>query len=147
MQVLVQKTNSFTFLKAFCLIVITLLCIPEAKAQEQNTVSVNGTIYSQIDSDPLPGASIVLNNSIRGTESDLDGNFEFENLKVGDKITIHFMGYANKEITISNNTKPLKIYLKEDGYVLDVLQLGAADTGEHYKTKRGFFKNLFNSRK
>ena len=139
-QVPVQQLNSFTFLKAICLSLLLFLCITEAKAQ--NTVSIKGTIFCNMDKSPLPGVSIVLNNSIRGTETDLSGKFEFENLNIGDQITIYSMGYAKKTITVSNSLQPLNIYLKEDGEVIDTVHLGANDTKSTYKAKRGFWKTV-----
>ena len=142
-QLPVKQTNSFTLLKAICLVVITLLCITDAQAQDQSTIAVTGTIYSKIDNTPLPGASIVLKNTARGTETDFNGKFNIQNVNIGDKLTIHFMGFTKKEVTVTNTLKPLQIYLNEDGVILGTVQLGAADTRAHYKTKRGFLKRLF----
>lgn len=62
---------------------------------------------------PLPGVSIVVKNTTRGTSTDFDGNFTVSNVQKGEAITFSFIGYATKEIVI-NNANPLKVVLSED---------------------------------
>lgn len=68
--------------------------------------------------DPLPGVSIVLENTTKGASTDFDGNFTFPNIKIGDRLTFSFIGFITKTITISNSDF-LNITLEEDTQSLD----------------------------
>ncbi|MFA5299276.1 MAG: TonB-dependent receptor [Lutibacter sp.] len=62
---------------------------------------------------PLPGVSIVVKNTTKGTSTDFDGNFTISNIQKGEALSFSFLGYATKEIVI-NNANPLKVVLAED---------------------------------
>jgi len=100
--------------------------------------TLKGTIYSNSDNAPLPGASILLKNSSIGVETDIDGNFELENIKEGTILNISFLGHEPKQIIAKNNKTPMKIYMNEDDFIL----AGAVDTKATYKTKRSFIQRI-----
>ncbi len=57
--------------------------------------SMKGKVTAE--SEPLPGANVVIKNSQYGLSTHDDGSFEFKNLKKGDYvITISFVGYKPK---------------------------------------------------
>ncbi|MGV8946084.1 MAG: SusC/RagA family TonB-linked outer membrane protein [Lutibacter sp.] len=80
-------------------------------ASAQN-YEVKGTV---VDSNgaPLPGVSIVVKNTTKGTSTDFDGNFTISNIQKGEALSFSFLGYATKEILI-NNANLLKVVLAED---------------------------------
>ncbi len=53
------------------------------------------------DGNPLPGASIVLENTFYGVSAHSDGSFEFRNLKEGEYVLkASFVGYETKEVQV-----------------------------------------------
>lgn len=48
---------------------------------------------------PLPGATVVIENTTRGVSSDFDGNFSI-NAESGEVLVISFVGYADHRVTV-----------------------------------------------
>ncbi|MEO7315717.1 MAG: SusC/RagA family TonB-linked outer membrane protein [Ginsengibacter sp.] len=61
---------------------------------------VTGTVVSQANV-PVSGASVVVKNSTRGTQTNPEGQFTIS-AAVGDKLTISAVGYASKEVAIGS---------------------------------------------
>ncbi|ATL48847.1 SusC/RagA family TonB-linked outer membrane protein [Chitinophaga caeni] len=58
----------------------------------------------------LPGASIKIKNTSRGTVTDANGNFSL-NANIGDTLEVSYLGYKTREIMIQN-AQPLDIILQ-----------------------------------
>ena len=134
-----QKNNTSTF--------ITKSDSVLKKDQTTTNFILKGTVNS-IDKLPIIGASIVLKNSIKGTETDFDGRFELKNLKEGDIVSVYSLGYITKEIVIKKEQKDITIYLEEDDVRLlgGAMLTGEVDVKATYKTKRTLkqrFKSIF----
>lgn len=54
---------------------------------------------SDTGGDPLPGATVQIKGSTKGVIADVDGNFEFDGLKVNDVLVVSFIGMETKEFT------------------------------------------------
>lgn len=80
----------------------------------QQTIKVNGTV-TDVNGDPIIGASVLVKGTTNGTITDLDGNFELDAPK-GSTLVVTFIGYKNVEVAAG---KGLKITLKEDTEMLD----------------------------
>ena len=59
----------------------------------QNT----GIIIDQ-NNNPLPGASVVLKGTTKGTTTDFDGNFTID-IKTGDILQISYIGFETTEVS------------------------------------------------
>jgi len=82
--------------------------------------TVRGTVKDASSKETLPGASISLAQSNKGTVTDLDGVFKLT-LKPGNiKLTISFVGYASKD---------LEVTVKEGENDLGEILLDATDIG------------------
>jgi len=68
-------------------------------AQER---TITGTVTSAEDGLPLPGASVVIEGTTRGTRTDLDGNFSIKAMQ-GQKLVFSFVGSKNQVITIGTS--------------------------------------------
>lgn len=84
-------------------------------AQSKNgSIYLTGTIVDS-NNDPVPGVDVVIKGTTKGVVSDFDGNFSIfaDN---GDVLEFSNMGFKNKTITVSTNTKTNlgKIMLSED---------------------------------
>ena len=155
----VQEQKKFNFFGAIGLTAIALFFSPAVAGQTNNAmvtteqtitkndqtqppITISGVVYSAFDKFPLPGVSIVLTNSVIGTETDFDGNFKLAGLKAGDVIKVYALGYINQSFTITN-VKNLIINLEEDNELFgSIIIAGEVDTKEHYKTKRSFWKRI-----
>lgn len=84
-------------------VIVLLFLIISAPAFSQQKVTIYGKITNGL-SEPLELVSVVVKNSIRGTTSDSNGNYELE-LPNTDSVTILFsrIGAEKKSIVVPNN--------------------------------------------
>jgi len=82
----------------------------------QNT-TLTGTVVSETDNSPIPGANIIVKNTKRGTTTDFDGKYQIQVAK-GDVLQFSYLGYAIKIVTFDDQ-KTLNISLAEDLAALD----------------------------
>jgi TonB-linked SusC/RagA family outer membrane protein len=83
----------------------------------QNSFVLKGNVVAQNDNSPIPGTSIIIKDTSKGTSTDFDGNFQLE-VKTGDILQFSFLGYMTQTITIKGQTI-LKVVLVEDAQSLD----------------------------
>lgn len=67
---------------------------------------------------PLPGASVIEKGTTNGVTTDFDGNFSIEVSNENAVLKITFIGYVDKEVSVSGKTA-LTIVLEEDSQTLD----------------------------
>lgn len=83
-------------------------------AQDKRKIS---GIVKDVSGEPVIGASVVEKGTTNGIITDMDGNFVL-NVTKGSVLTISYIGYADQEIVIDNQTS-LNIILKENTELLD----------------------------
>jgi len=83
----------------------------------QDSYLVKGVVTSEADNSPLPGVSVIILNTVKGTDTDFDGNFSLQ-VKKGDVLQFSSVGFKGKTITIAAQ-KNINIALVEDANVLD----------------------------
>lgn len=111
--------------------------------KENNMITLKGVVYGESDNTPLPGVSVVLKNSIVGTDTDFDGNFKLTNISEGDVLSFYSLGYISQDIIIKKNQTSLKVIMQEDSMLLgDIVVVGAVDTKSTYKTKRSIWQRV-----
>ncbi|QXP64734.1 SusC/RagA family TonB-linked outer membrane protein [Polaribacter sp. HaHaR_3_91] len=79
----------------------------------QNII-VKGTVVDKIDT-PLPGVTIVIKGSNKGTSTDFNGNYNISVAK-GKTLVFSSIGFQKKEVIVNSTTA--KIVLEEDTSVL-----------------------------
>ncbi|MCB0496855.1 MAG: SusC/RagA family TonB-linked outer membrane protein [Cyclobacteriaceae bacterium] len=79
---------------------------------EAQTFVIKGTVSDEFG-EPLPGVSISVKNTTRGTTTDADGMFALPDVKMGDKLVFSFIGYETMEVTV-NSQENLTINLSEE---------------------------------
>ena len=85
----------------------------------QQKKSVTGVV---IDNTGLPviGANIVVKGSTDiGTITDIDGNFQLDNVPDGATLLVTYIGYIEQSVLITNDKKAYQITLHEDTQKLD----------------------------
>ena len=83
-------------------------------AQAQN-ITVNGTVLSATDDEPLIGASVVPASTNQGVTTDYDGNFTIT-VASGEKLTISYIGF--QAVTVQA-TDGMTVRLQEDALLLN----------------------------
>lgn len=79
---------------------------------------ISGTVVSSEDNLPLPGVSILLKGTGKGTVTDIDGNFTLEVPDEGAVLTFSSIGFVTQEIAVGSQTT-LNVTLQ-----VDMQQLG-----------------------
>ena len=99
-----------TFLSALLLVLLTIL------AQAQN-ITVQGTVISRTDDEPLIGASVLCEATKAAAATDLDGNFQIT-VPEGAVLKVSYVGYN----TVDVKAEPvMTVYLDENTELLDDL--------------------------
>ncbi|MFP9115174.1 carboxypeptidase-like regulatory domain-containing protein [Flavobacterium sp. RHBU_3] len=104
-------------MRYFVVFFITLLSL-SANCQTK----VSGTIVSDITMLPISDASVININKVKGTTTDIKGNFTIE-ASVNDTLHISFIGYQPLKVRVTNdwikNATATRIPLTEKAKVLD----------------------------
>lgn len=74
--------------------------------------TVQGVVKEKKSGDALPGVSVVVKGTTKGTETDFDGKFTIEKVKAGEVLVFRYLGYADKEIVVGSN-RNLTVELEE----------------------------------
>ncbi len=83
----------------------------------QGSYTVTGTITSAADESPIPGVTVLIKDTSRGTSTDFDGKYAIE-VKAGDILQFSSIGYVTQSVIITNQNT-LNIVLVEDANKLD----------------------------
>lgn len=77
---------------------------------------VTGTVYDE-SNQPLPGVSIIIKGTYKGTMTDFEGKYEIE-ASNSDLLVFSFVGYLAQEIKIKNEAE-INVVLKPDVQALE----------------------------
>ncbi|MCQ2348091.1 MAG: TonB-dependent receptor [Paludibacteraceae bacterium] len=102
----------FSTLKFLFISAVLLLAMP---IQAQQTVT--GNVVDETG-EPMIGVSIMVKGTTQGTVTDFDGNFQLDNLSSTDALVFSYVGYANQEVKVGNQTI-IKLAMAEDTQVMD----------------------------
>ncbi|MBO0343094.1 MAG: SusC/RagA family TonB-linked outer membrane protein [Bacteroidota bacterium] len=99
--------------KLFGALMAMCLSIAFAHAQEK---TVTGTVTDQ-EGVPLPGVNIIVKGTVRGTQSDFDGNYAIE-ANEGDVLVFSYLGQRTQEISVGA-ASTLDVQMQEDASQLE----------------------------
>lgn len=106
--------RSFVLLGAF-------LCFGLVKAQ-----TVSGTVSDS--NGPLPGASVLVQGTTNGTQTDFDGNYTLNDVAGDATLVFSYIGFSSQEIPV-NGQSTINVTLQEDATALDeVVIIGYGQT-------------------
>jgi len=97
------------------LLLILSFSIHSGYAQQELTIRGNVSDAAGV---PLPGASITVEGTQKGTTTDFDGNFQLENVASSAVLNISYLGYVSQTIPVDNQTS-INVVLEEDTNYLD----------------------------
>jgi TonB-linked SusC/RagA family outer membrane protein len=95
-------------------LIFTLL--PLAVMAQNRTIS--GTVISETDGQPLPGVSVVVKGTTKGTVTDIDGKFLIDLASGENILDFSYVGHLTQSITIGEQTQ-IDVKLAEDAKMLD----------------------------
>lgn len=92
---------------------------PEKKGslQQESPIIIKGTVREE-SGEALPGVSVHLKGSIRGTATDATGHFSIA-AKEGEVLVFSFIGFLSQEVPVSNNSTLVDIVLKTNAKMLE----------------------------
>ena len=105
-----------------------------APKNAQDPITVRGRIVSSTDKQPLPGASVTIKGSPRGTITNANGEYSLE-VEKGVTLTFSFIGYAAVDIVV-NNQSSIDVELKED--ITTLREVSVVSTGYQVVDERLF---------
>jgi len=85
-----------------CRYVILIICWLATLTSWAQT-ALTGTVRDAATDEPLPGVSIVVKGTTRGTATDAEGNFTLAASR-GEVLVVSFVGMAKQEITLADQT-------------------------------------------
>ncbi|MBU2975234.1 TonB-dependent receptor [Zobellia sp. B3R18] len=92
--------------------------------------TVNGKVVDQ-NSQPVPGANIVIEGKAIGTTTDFDGNFNLQTSEVPPfQLRITSIGYSDTTEEVTSNNQTLTIVINESQTFLDEVVISASRTPE-----------------
>lgn len=94
---------------------ITVVPKPQPRVNEQ-AMLVSGTVYDNTNT-PLPGVSVMIKNSTKGTSTDFNGNYTIE-ANQGEVLVFQYVGFTTYETKIGVDNV-IDINLREDVENLD----------------------------
>ena len=100
--------------KIFALALCLLVSIGIASAQ---TVKVSGTVKEASSGAPIPGATVMVDGTLTGTSTDIDGKYTISVSSKG-KITVSVIGFVTTTAEVKGRTT-IDFALEEDRNVLD----------------------------
>lgn len=99
------------------------LCISFSFAQSGGK-TVTGVVTNEETGEPIPGATVLEKGTSNGTATDLDGNFKLNLTTESPVLTVSFIGYSSKEVSVGNASE-LSVSLSEDmGQLEEVVVVG-----------------------
>ena len=105
-----MKENFIKTNKYLLLVFVLILSVLNSQLMAQGNRTINGLIKSQADDELIPGVSVLVKGTTRGTVTDIDGKFSLE-VSNGETLVASFIGYETKEVTVAAGIDNLEISL------------------------------------
>ena len=100
--------------------------VAESKTSDLVTTSVKGTVTGSDDGLPLPQVTILQKGTVNGTQTNRNGEFNFESLQPNTTLVIRYLGYVTQEVEVGNK-REINIKLSPDATSLgEVVVTGVA---------------------
>ena len=93
---------------------------------------VTGTVTDDAK-DPLPGVSIVIKGTTKGTQTDFDGKYTIK-VKNGDILEFSYIGMKIKQVKVTGQ-KIINVVLEEDNVTLQEVVVTTGDVGKRNRKK------------
>src|SRR5687767_3782092 len=101
----------------------------------QAGLTVSGRLVNSLSGDPIPGATVLLEELRRETMSGADGTFTFDNVPPGRyHLSVRSQGYSDRrtEVTVPGPGAPLDVRVDPELHFQEVISV-AADTRSQFE--------------
>lgn len=98
-------------------LVFMLMCMPKGYALP-SVIQVTGTVTSSTSNEGIPGVSVTLKGTTKGTVSDAKGAFSITAENASSVLVFSMIGYTTKEVKVGNNTI-VNVALEESESILN----------------------------
>ncbi|MFB1041116.1 MAG: carboxypeptidase-like regulatory domain-containing protein, partial [Polaribacter sp.] len=78
------------------------------------TINVKGVVKDATTGEVLPGVSILIKGTVKGTETDFDGLYSISNLEKDATLVFRYLGYKQQEIIAVNGTLDISLEYSEE---------------------------------
>lgn len=112
--------------------VSVLIPVINDKKIEVQKRTITGTVTSKSDQLPLPGTSIAIKGTIKGTQTDFDGNYSIQANK-GDVLLFSYQGMKTMEVVVGDSNT-VNVSMLEDASQLDEVVVTALGIKRKEKT-------------
>lgn len=93
---MVKKAKALTM----CIALLLLVGVTN-NVYAQNRFEISGVVVDASDQISLPGVSVLVKGTSRGTATDLDGNFTLS-VSTGETLVFSYIGYLTQEVVVQN---------------------------------------------
>lgn len=116
----------YTFIPAFTALIVLLFSF-SALAQQ----TITGTVLDAETREPLPGATILQQDTSNGTSTDISGNFALELRNDAARfLEVRYVGYRSRTVEITDISAPLRITLQPTTQLSDAVIVSAIRSDE-----------------
>ena len=110
---MITKTFRYIFVFLLAAACFTL------SAQQDNFLTIKGTVTEASTGNALPGVSIVIRGALRGTTTNMNGEFSIKASR-GERLVFSFIGFMTHECLVTGETNNLKIALHDRSEIVHV---------------------------
>ena len=107
---------------------LILILIFQSVFVYSQSVKVYGTVSNKLNNEPIPFANVIIEGTNIGTVTDIDGNYELNDVQVGQyNFKCSYIGFntnIRSEIRVSpNKNLRLDFLLSENAEIIDEIQM------------------------
>jgi TonB-linked SusC/RagA family outer membrane protein len=90
-------------------------------------VTIKGKVLDA-DGNALPGVTVLVAGTTTGTSTDIDGDYQISNVRVGSTLRFSFIGYVTQEFTVEADKTSINVIMLEETSMLDEVTVVAFGT-------------------
>lgn len=98
------RMKRFYLIKSSSLMLFAFIVFSSSLLHAQDT-TVTGTVIAEDMGSPVPGVSVLVKGTARGTSTDFDGNYSINISNQDAVLVFSYIGYTSQEIKVDGKTK------------------------------------------
>jgi TonB-linked SusC/RagA family outer membrane protein len=110
-------------MKQFYALILALILGSSGLVSAQSR-TIKGTVTGENDKQALPGVSVVIKGTQKGTITDADGNYQLDGADATTVLVFSFVGYIPKEVPVGSQTSISVALVQEDKSLEEIVVVG-----------------------
>ncbi|GAB3504439.1 VWA domain-containing protein [Emticicia fontis] len=98
-------------------------------AQER---TITGTVTSADDNSPMPGVTVLIKGTNKGTTTDANGKYSIKLSTLNSTLVFSYVGYVSKEVKVTDKKSEWNVKLKSDDAALEEVVVTGYATEQRY---------------